>query len=354
MGHEGNTQVSRPANYPGAGAGADEAAVLSPDWIASHPVTLVGVDSLVVEGSPRLGGEDPEHVRLLAEAGGPLPPIIVHWPTMRVIDGVHRVRVAQRKNLSHIAARLLTCDDNAAFVLAVRANVTHGLPLSQTDRAAAAARIIASHPHWSDRAVAAATGLSDKTISRIRSRTGAAAPQPSARLGRDGRLRPLDTAAKRQQAAAMISEQPETGLRKVARATGLSPATVRDVRLRLDRGEDPVPSRYRPAGRHDRPAPAPVAQQPCTHRPRRTRYKEAPADRQTVLAKLRHDPSLRSSEAGRNLLQWLHRHTVDTDSLENVCRGLPDHWAPVVAELARTCAVVWNQMADQLEQRTVE
>jgi ParB-like chromosome segregation protein Spo0J len=369
MGLEGNTQTVRPEGSTGALVPAKQAeparslsypvavvdeAVLSPAWIESHPVTMVSIDSLVFDGSPRMGGEDPEHIRLLAEASGPLPPIAVHWPTMRVIDGIHRVRAALLKNLSKIEARLLHCDENAAFVLAVKANVTHGLPLSQADRTAAAVRIITCHPHWSDRAVAAATGLSDKTISRIRGRLVSQVSQPPARLGRDGRLRPLDTGSRRQQAAVLIGERPGAGLREVARATGLSVATVRDVRQRIGRGEDPVPGRYRSAGKLDEPEPPAPAEPECPLRPRRTRYKEAPADRRTLLAKLRHDPSLRFSEAGRHLLHWLHRHTVDTDGLESICHGLPDHWAPVVAELARTCATAWTAVAEQLEQRTVE
>lgn len=332
--------------------GLDEA-VLSPSWIASHPVTLVRIDSLVFEGSPRLGGEDPEHICLLAEASDPLPPIIVHEPTMRVIDGVHRVRAALLNNLTEIEARLLRCDEDTAFVVAVKANTTHGLPLSQPDRTAAAVRIINRHPHWSDRAVAAATGLSDKTISRIRGRTMPGAPQPTARLGRDGRLRPLDTAARRQQAAAMINERPKVVLREVARATGLSVATVRDVRQRIGRGEDPVPDRYRPAEPPDTETPEPAPRQDRVATPR-TRYKETLPDQQTLLAKLRNDPSLRSNEAGRQFLRWLHRHTVDTDGLEDVCHGLPDYWAPVVAKLARTCATAWVQLAELLEQRTLE
>jgi ParB-like chromosome segregation protein Spo0J len=364
MGREESTQallpqISTQALVPRSGTGnsptrptADlDEAVLSPAWIASHPATPVRIDSLVFEGSPRLGGEDPEHVCLLAETSDPLPPIIVHQPTMRVIDGIHRVRAALLKNRDEIEARLLRCDEDAAFVVAVKANITHGLPLSQADRTAAAVRIITHHPHWSDRAVAAATGLSDKTISRIRSRTMLEAPQPTARLGRDGRLRPLDTVARRQQAAAMISERPEVVLREVARATGLSVATVRDVRQRVARGEDPVPDRYRSAGRPDTAAPGPVPEQ---KRVTRTRYKEATPDRQALLTKLRNDPSLTSNEAGRNFLRWLHRHSVDSDDLKDVCHGLPDYWAPVVAKLARTCATAWIQMAEQLEQRPVE
>ncbi len=343
--------ASEPLGSPPAGLGEK---VLSPTWLASQPVSLVSIDSLAFDGSPRLGGEDPEHARLLAEASSPLPPIMVHQPTMRVIDGVHRVRAAQLKNRREIEARLLQCDENDAFVLAVKANVTHGLPLSREDRAAAAVRIITGQPQWSDRAVAAATGLSDKTVSRIRERIANQTPQPVSRIGRDGRVRPLDTATRRQQAAALISERPGTGLREIARATGLSAATVRDVRQRIDRGENPVPSRMRPAAQLERATSAMPRSQPILPRARWTRYKEPPADRQTLLAKLSNDPSLRFSEAGRHLLGWLHRHTVDADGLEKLCYGVPDHWAPVVAELARTCAAAWTGMADRLDQRITE
>jgi ParB-like chromosome segregation protein Spo0J len=333
-----------------ATTGLDEV-VSSIRWIECHSVVAVRVDSLVFEGSPRLDGEDQEHIRLLAESSDALPPITVHRPTMRVIDGVHRVRAALLNGIKEINARLLDCSEDVAFVLAVKANVTHGLPLSQPDRAAAAVRIIASHPHWSDRAVAAATGLSDKTISRIRGRS-TETPQSNTRLGKDGRLRPLDSGTRRQRAAAMINDKPEAGLREVARATGLSAATVRDVRQRIDRGEDPVPGKYRPVVKASSSAVTAVAQPPLTPATSRTRRMEAHADRRKLLAKLRLDPSLRFNEAGRTALRWLHQHTLDAKCLESLYRGLPDHWAPVVASLARSCAAEWTMLAEQLEQRT--
>lgn len=325
-------------------------------WIESHPVTSIRIDSLVFEDSPRLGGEDQEHIRVLAEAGDSLPPITVHRPTGRVIDGTHRVRAALLNGRSMIPARVLDCDEGAAFVLAVKANVTHGLPLSHADRAAAAARIITTHPQWSDRAVAAATGLSDKTVSRTRARSTASASHSGARLGRDGRLRPLDSGHKRQQAAAMIADRPEAGLREVARATGLSPATVRDVRQRIGRGEDPVPGRYRPAAGADAAdtsaAPPAAAARPPRAPGTRPEPRDLAVDRRKLLAKLSEDPSLRLNEAGRRTLRWLHHCTVDGEGLENLGRGLPGHWAPDVADLARSCAAAWSMFADQLQQRT--
>ncbi|KOV57750.1 hypothetical protein ADK64_38150 [Streptomyces sp. MMG1121] len=335
--------------YPAVDPDAIESSAL---WIASHPVTRVRIDSLVLDDSPRLAGEDQAHVRALAEAGDCLPPIVVHRPTLRVIDGAHRVRAAQVNGRSEIAARLLDCDRAAAFVLAVRANVTHGMPLSRADRTAAAARIVRAYPRWSDRAVAAAAGLSDKTVSRIRVCSGAGDSTPcETRLGRDGRVRPLDSAQRRRHAAAILLDLPHAGLREVARATGLSPATVRDVRRRIDRGEDPVPVRYR--------APGPVAGDPTANRPRppaapaRAERSAVPVDRHKLLARLGEDPSLRLNEAGRRALRWLHHYSVDGGDTETLHRGLPGHWSPEVADLARSCAAVWSELAAQLQQRTL-
>ncbi|MFD1048366.1 ParB N-terminal domain-containing protein, partial [Kibdelosporangium lantanae] len=113
--------------------------------------------------SPRLEGEDGEHIRALVELDVQLPPITVHRTTMRVIDGMHRLRAAVLRRQDFIDAYLVDAEPDDVFVLAVEANIQHGLPLTFADRKAAAARIVRSHPHWSDRAIAAKTGLSPKT-----------------------------------------------------------------------------------------------------------------------------------------------------------------------------------------------
>lgn len=322
--------------------------------IEAQPVIRVRIDSLVLSDSPRLDAEDPDHVRVLAEAGDRLPPIAVHRPTLRVIDGAHRVRAALLNGRTEIAARLLDCDPADAFLLSVKANVTHGLPLSRADRAAAAARIVLTHPQWSDSAVAAVIGISDKTVSRIRAQPSAAhAAQSGTRIGRDGRVRPVDSTQRRRHAAAIFLERPDAGLREVARATGLSPATVRDVRQRISSGEDPVPGRYRTTQDGSRTGSAPAAAAPARQRPpapARVVRTAAAVNRQKLLAKLSEDPSLRHTEAGRRALRWLHQYSVDGDSIEALGRGLPRHWAPEVADLARSCAATWSELAAQLQQ----
>lgn len=320
-------------------------------WIESHPITCVSIDSLIFADSPRLNGQDKEHIRILAETSSPLPPITVHRPTMRVIDGTHRVHAALLNGRDVIEARELDCDEQVAFILAVTTNVTHGMPLSKRDRTAAAARIIAAHPQWSDRAIAAATALSDKTISSIRSHTTSEIPQLNARLGRDGRLHPLDTRDRRQEAAAMLRGKPDAGLRKVARATGLSPSTVRDVRQRISRGQDPVPDRYRTVEPANALTSTVSTKPPESQSVSRIRRVDIAVDWQALLDGLGQDPSLRYSEAGRQTLGYLRQHAVDDAGLKGIARDLPDHCASVVGDLALSCAAAWMKLADQLHKR---
>jgi hypothetical protein len=126
--------------------------------------------------------------------------------------------------------------------VAVEANVTHGLPLSLADRRAAAERIVTSHPHLSDRAIARTAGLGAKAVAAIRRRVAETAdgPQLQAGVGRDGKVRPLNSLEGRSRAAERLAERPEASLREVARLAGISPATVSDVRRRLAAGEIPA------------------------------------------------------------------------------------------------------------------
>src|SRR2546421_3267487 len=58
----------------------------------------VPVRSLLPADSPRLNGEDAEHIRVLAAVEAKLPPILVHRASMRVIDGMHRLGAARLRN----------------------------------------------------------------------------------------------------------------------------------------------------------------------------------------------------------------------------------------------------------------
>src|SRR4051794_21642932 len=101
--------------------------------IEQAPVETIAIRSLRTARTPRLSGENPDHVRTLAETDGTLPPIIVHRPTMRVIDGMHRLRAAQWCDRDEIEVRFFDGSETEAFVLAVQSNIVHGLPLSVAD-----------------------------------------------------------------------------------------------------------------------------------------------------------------------------------------------------------------------------
>jgi ParB-like chromosome segregation protein Spo0J len=317
------------------------------DGITETQVVTLLIEDLALDDSPRLDGVRADHVQLLAELTDELPAIVVHTETMRVIDGAHRVHAAILRGQSEIGAILFDGTSEEAFLLAVKTNVTHGMPLTAGDRKAAAERIIRSHSDLSDRAIAGTTGLSARTIAGIRARTGGAATE--ARRGRDGRLRPLSAAEGRRKASDVLQERPESSLREIAREAGISVGTVRDVMARIRAGEDPVPDRDRRTAERHRGAtetrpPAPVA------RPRRP-HADDRLDVAALLAGLRRDPSLRYTEAGRALLRWLDVSTGSTTNWPNVLDAIPPHCAVLVGRIARECGNAWLELAVQLERR---
>lgn len=155
----------------------DLATTTDSDWRADSADELcrapcvVSISDLVPSNeSIRSGGLNEDHARALAETDADFPPILVQRSSRRVWDGLHRLRAEQIRGRDTIAVRFFDGDDAAAFVAGVRANITHGLPLSLTDRRAAAGRIIQLYPAWSNRAIAFCTGISDKTVGAIRER----------------------------------------------------------------------------------------------------------------------------------------------------------------------------------------
>jgi ParB-like nuclease domain len=165
---------------------------------------LIRIDALRSGDSPRLKGISSEHARTLAESAGCLPPILVQKGTMRVIDGMHRVHAARLQGQRDIRAYLVECDDDESFLTAVSANLAHGLPLTLADRKAAACRIVRAHPAWSDRAIAEAAGLSDKTVGSLRRQLAGSVPWSRWRLGKDGRVRPLPVSKRDTDAAPLL------------------------------------------------------------------------------------------------------------------------------------------------------
>lgn len=310
-------------------------------------VVRVRVDCLLPADSPRLIGEDPNHVRLLAESDAALPPILVHRQTMRVIDGMHRLRAAVLKDQEMVDVRFFDGSSDEAFVAAVAANRAHGLPLTLADREAAAERIIRSQPYRSDRLVAVIAGLAAGTVGDIRRCLGQDGEHTHARVGRDGRVRPLDGAHGRRLASEVIASRPEASLREIAGAAGISLATARDVRERLRRGDDPLPPKLR-QGQQPQQKPVELVR---SGGERGGAQIAAGEDRAAMLQSLAKDPSLRFTESGRSLLRWLFTHARGPAGWENVVDAIPPHSTYVVAEVAQACAEEWSTFASKLHQR---
>jgi ParB-like chromosome segregation protein Spo0J len=338
---EKTTQVTE--ENPVASAAQDQFSEVRQD----SPVT-VKVDELEYADSPRLGGEDCDHVRALAELGPNLPPIIVHRKTMRVIDGMHRLRAAILNNQREIEVQFFDGTERDAFVLAVRTNIGHGLPLSLTDREAAARRIVMSHPQWSDRAIAEAAGLASTTVARIRHRMADVDSQPDARIGKDGRTRPISSAAGRREAGRLMADNPEASLREIAEKAGISPATARDVRERVRRGDDPVPLKQVQAERRQQAAQDEGRGETAVHD--RVQRQRRMREMSLILQKLQRDPAVRRTDSGRMLLQWLNAHAVSAKEWDGIEAGIPPHCAALVADLAAICAKEWSRIAKTVKQ----
>jgi ParB-like chromosome segregation protein Spo0J len=353
LGDRASWQGNRVSNAAFLGEAARDPAVRPTEVTAA--VVAVPVLSLRPADSPRLSGEDKAHIARLAETETPLPPILVDRRTMRVIDGMHRLMAASLQGRETIDVTFFDGNEADVFLRAVQENIAHGLPLSQADRRAAAERIIASHPHMSDRAIGHSAGLAAKTVASIRKGSSEDIPQSNARVGRDGRVRPLDSGAGRRRAAELLTQQPEASLRDVARAAGVSPATVLDVRKRLERGEPPVPEK--PAATGVRKSAGGNGAEADTDGDgasvqaiRFSSRAAASPDPAAAVEKLLRDPSLRN-ERGKGMLRLLQINAVGAEQLPDVAAAVPPHCLGIVEQLARQYAKMWQDFARELDGR---
>jgi hypothetical protein len=294
------------------------------------------MSALRVSGSPRLGGVNQEHVLMLAELGADLPPILVHRATMRVIDGMHRIFAAQLRGDDTIEVLYFDGDEDEAFVLGVRENIAHGLPLTLADRRAAARRILLIRPHWSDRSIAAKAGLSPKTVGSLRRQYSGDHGGAQSRIGRDGRRRQIKP-QKMRELAGQIGEHPDTPLTEVAQSTGVPLQTARDVHQRPGRAQEV------------RSVPLPVPRK--AGRPASVSLRDPLMSTAGMLRVLRGDPSLRFTENGRTLIRAFEAQIAWASAAERLLDNLPPHSMNMVINMARACADTWRKFAEEVEVR---
>ncbi|GHF02052.1 hypothetical protein GCM10014715_67700 [Streptomyces spiralis] len=377
------TSAFSPVRMEGAGSSAHTEFDLKN--FEKLPAREVPIAALSPGVSLRQGGTDAAHVRLLVDAAdsAELPPILVQVDGCRVIDGLHRLEAARLMGDDSIRAHFLDCSNSEALVIAMKANGSHGLPLSKADRVAGAQRVLGSHPDWSDRAIAGITGLSAKTIASLRERSAIATPLGGKRIGQDGRRRPVDAGEGRRRAAEYIAAHPDAPLRQVARATDVSLGTVHDVSARLRRGEGPerngrrthtarpphmrpvpsVPSVPRPddltadtdaAADGVRRVPLRVAASaevpPAP--PQRRNHTDTPPTWAAVAAKMATDPAIRYTAGGREFLRWMQSHATEPgEDWRRLVDAVPPHWLGVVAPIAEHIGKEWCLLAERLKAR---
>jgi ParB-like chromosome segregation protein Spo0J len=257
---------------------------------------------------------------------------------MRVIDGMHRLRAARLRGDLTVEVQFFDGSEDEAFLAAVKANVMHGLPLTLADREAAAQRLLRSDSRRSDRLIADVTGLASGTIAALR-RRAAGTEEATARVGRDGRVRPLNIAEGRLRAQQKIASNPNASLREIARDAGISLATASDVRRRMSRGENPVPQNKHIARARPQLAASGNGKKPEEHNP----------DIGSLLAPLRKDPALRYSDPGRTLLRCIEFHARGPQAIQSLVSVVPPHCRFTLARVIRRCADEWCSLARTFE-----
>jgi hypothetical protein len=182
----------------------------------------------------------------------------------------------------------------------------------------------------------------------IRQRSTTENPQSNARVGRDGRIRPLNAAEGRRIAGELMVDKPDASLREIASAAGISLGTAQNVRERLRRGEEPVVPKRHEGGQRKGQTKLDGKLSSCVNK---IVCRTPAEDRAVVLQKLCRDPSLRCTETGRLLIRLLQALAVDTKGWERLIDNLPAHCTSIVSDAARACAQVWQEFADKLERR---
>jgi len=130
---------------------------------------VISVHDLLLDRSlnPRRQAVDPDVVDHYASIFKETiwPPILVHRGTNKLLDGWHRVEAAKRAGVYTLPVLWADCTEEELFILAVKANLQHGLRLTREERYQAIARL--QRESWTPERIAevlgCALGMVDRT-----------------------------------------------------------------------------------------------------------------------------------------------------------------------------------------------
>ena len=309
--------------------------VVAADEPGLTEVVTIGIDELRVGPSLRERGIDPAHVAALAEVASEWPPIVVNRADASVVDGHHRVAAAKQLGLRELRVTWFDGSPDDSYVEFVRRNVHHGLPLTLAERRLAARRILCSSPDRSDRGIAGVCGLSPRTVARLREELGSGnrangSRKAKGRVGRDGRVRPIDPAATRARIAEEIARRPDASLRAIASTVGSSPETVRSVRNAMREGQQLD-------HRSPRDAEATVL----------GLLSRKPRDGSPV----RSDKAFTDRDGGQAFIEWFESTSVEHADLWQYVDAVPLSRVYEIADEARRRAELWTRFAVSIEGR---
>lgn len=314
------------------------AATPEPTVESSGPAQ-VPIGALEVGPSLRERGINPAHVAALAEVAESWPPIVVNRSDRVVIDGQHRVAAAKQLGLREVRVIWFDGSREESYLEFVRSNVSHGLPLTLPERRRAARRFVSSCPDLSDRGVAAVCGLSPRTVARLREEASTdtlrthTSRHEKRRVGRDGRVRPIDPRATRVRIAEELARQPDASLRTIASAVGASPETVRSVRNELRAtGSSTQPGAVAP---HD-----PAA---------RVLGLLSRSPRSPVGLACGDDRAFTDREDGQQFVEWFSATAVEQADHWQYVEAVPLSRVYEIADEARRRAEFWSRFAGAVE-----
>ena len=324
----------------GSSSAASVPVVAAEPALVGAEVVEIAIDELTVGASMRERGIDPAHVATLAEVPSSWPPILVHRSDRSIVDGQHRVLAAKQLGLRRVLGVWFDGTPEDGYLEFVRRNVAHGLALTLVERRRAARRILCSRPNFSDRGIGALCGLSPRTVARLREEAGTEAGRTNGvraakgRIGRDGRVRPIDPASVRAQIAEELVRQPDASLRKIASAVGASPETVRSVKNEM-RAVAAAPNEAHTTG-----------ESLATVRALLAGSRAVP-----IVDACRDDRAFTDREDGQPFVEWLDTTSVEPGDLWRYVDSVPLSRVYVIADEARRRAEFWTRFAMAVEGR---